>query len=138
MIRHCSCAASLVFILIARVADAAPSEAIRLELNALENAEGRCRVSFVIENKGQTTLDSFRLELAVFNREGIVQRRVTAELAPVRSAKTIVKSFTIDGGCDDIGAILVNDVTACAPGDINACLDRLELSSRAQAVRFYK
>ena len=44
----------------------------------------------------------------------------------------------IDGACDDIGAILLNDVTSCAPGDANACLERAELSSRVDKVRFYK
>ena len=107
-------------------------------MNALENAEGRCRVSFVIENNAPTALDSLRLELAVFNRDGVVQRRVSADMGPVRGAKTVVKSFNIDGGCDEIGSILLNDVTACAPGDTNACLDRLALSSRAKEVRFYK
>jgi hypothetical protein len=136
MIRNC--VLSLFTAVIAYAAPVAASEPIRLELNALENAESRCRVSFVIENKAQAALDNLRLELAVFNRDGIVQRRVSADMGPVRAAKTVVKSFTIDGGCEEIGAILVNDVTACAPGDANACLDRLALSSRAKEVRFYK
>ena len=136
MIRNC--VLSLFSAVITYAASAAATEPIRLELNALENAESRCRVSFVIENKAQAGVDSLRLELAVFNRDGVVQRRVSADMGPVRGAKTVVKSFTIDGGCDEIGAILVNDVTACAPGDANACLDRLALSSRAKEVRFYK
>jgi hypothetical protein len=136
MIRNCLL--GLFAVVITHAASAAPAEPIRLELNALENAEGRCRVSFVIENKAQATVDSLRLELAVFNRAGVVQRRVSADMGPVRGTKTVVKSFTIDGSCDEIGSILVNDVTACAPGDANACLDRLELSSRAKEVRFYK
>ena len=117
---------------------AAPDEPIRLELNVLENADGRCRVSFVIDNKSQAALESLKLELAVFNRDGIVQRRLATEMGPVRGLKTIVKAFMVDGTCDDIGAILVNEVTACAPGDANTCLDRLALSSRVPSVRFYK
>jgi hypothetical protein len=136
MIRTSLCALSVVSVLVAHAASAA--EPIRLELNALENSEGRCRVSFVIENKDQTALESLRLELAVFNPAGIVQRRVSADLAPLRGGKTVVKSFTIDVGCNDVGAILVNDVTACAPAEPNACLDRLALSSRAKEVRLYK
>ena len=117
---------------------ATPDEPIRLELNVLENADGRCRVSFVIENKSQTALESLKLELAVFNREGIVQRRLATEMGPVRGAKTVVKAFLVDGACDEIGSILVNELTACAPGDAIACLDRLALSSKVQRVRFYK
>ena len=124
--------------LTAGVVYATPDEPIRLELNVLENADGRCRVSFVIENKSQTALESLKLELAVFNRDGIVQRRLGTELGPVRGPKTIVKAFLVDGACEDIGSILVNEVTACTPGDANACLDRLVLSSKVEKVRFYK
>jgi hypothetical protein len=117
---------------------ATADEPIRLELNVLESADGRCRVSFVLENKSQAALESLKLELAVFNRDGIVQRRLATEMGPVRGAKTVVKAFLVDGACDEIGSILVNEVTACTPGDANACLDRLALSSRVPSVRFYK
>jgi hypothetical protein len=133
---------ALVALAIVQLLTAAPyaaaDEPIRLELNVLEPADGRCRVSFVIENKGADALDSLKLELAVFNRDGIVQRRLATEMGPVRGSKTIVKAFLVDGACDEIGAILVNEVTACVPGDPNGCLDRLSLSSKVQGVRFYK
>jgi hypothetical protein len=125
-------------VLLAGVAGSAPAEPIRVELNAMENAEGRCRVSFVIENKGEAVVDTLRLDLALFNRGGIVQRRIATDMGPVRAVKTIVKTFTLDGACDEIGSILVNEVAACAPADANACLDRLALSSRIETVRFYK
>jgi hypothetical protein len=117
---------------------AASLEPLRLELNALDTADGRCRASFVIENKSDAALESLRLELVLFNRNGIVQRRLATELGPLRAAKTVVKAFALEDGCDDIGSILVNDVAACAPGDPAQCLDRLTLSSRIEKVRFYK
>jgi hypothetical protein len=125
-------------VLMAGVAGSAPAEPIHVELNALENAEGRCRVSFVIENKGEATLETLRLDLALFNRAGVVQRRIATDMGPVRAAKTMVKTFTLDGGCDEIGSVLVNEVAACMPADPNVCLDRLALSSRVDKVRFYK
>jgi hypothetical protein len=60
------------------------------------------------------------------------------DLGPLRQAKTIVKSFVTEQRCDDIGSMLVNDVSACTPLERDACLDALELSSRVEAVRFYK
>jgi hypothetical protein len=125
-------------VLLSGVAGSAPAEPIRVELNAMENAEGRCRVSFVIENKGEAVVDTLRLDLVLFSRGGIVQRRIATDMGPVRAVKTIVKIFTLDGPCDEIGSILVNEVAACAPADANACLDRLALSSRIEKVRFYK
>jgi hypothetical protein len=120
------------------MSQAAPQEPLRLELNSLETADGRCRASFVIENKNETAVDSLRLELVLFNRNGIVQRRLGTELGPLRAAKTVVKAFAFEDPCDELGSILLNEVTACAPGDPTQCLDRLALSSRVEKVRFYK
>lgn len=116
----------------------AAQDAIRVELNAAESVQSRCRLSFVIENKGETAYESLKLDLVIFDGGGVIQRRVVAEMAPLRRAKTIVKAFEIEGECGQIGAVLVNDVTACTPGDAGACLDRLALSSKLANVRFYK
>ena len=117
---------------------AAPDEPIRIELNAAESVQSRCRLSFVIENKSNAAIESLKLDLVVFGRDGVIQRRLVAEMGPLRRAKTIVKAFELDGGCGQIGSILVNGVTACSPGDVGACLDRLALASRLPDVRLYK
>jgi hypothetical protein len=119
------------------VAASAQTASVHVELNTVETADNRCRITFVIENKGKEALDSLKLDLAVFNTQRIVQRRLATELGPVRGTKTVVKTFALDGACGEIGSILVNDVT-CAPGAANACLDGLELSSRMKGVRLYK
>ena len=129
---------TLAQLLMIGVAAAAPAEPIHVELNVMENAEGRCRVSFVIENKSEAAVDALRLDLVLFNRGGVVQRRIAADMGPLRAAKTVVKIFMLEGACDDIGAVLVNEVAACTPADPTVCLDRLALSSRIEKVRFYK
>jgi hypothetical protein len=120
--------------LLSTAARAAP---VQVELNTVETAENRCRVTFVIENKGKDGIESLKLDLAVFNPQRIVQRRLITELGPVRASKTIVKTFALDGACGEIGSILVNDVT-CVPGTPEQCLGGLELSSRIKDVRLYK
>jgi hypothetical protein len=117
---------------------AAPEDPIRIELNATEPIQTRCRLTFVIENKGDGPVESLKLDLAVFGLDGAIQRRLVTEMAPLRRAKTIVKAFEIDGECGQIGSILVNDVTACAPAAAEACLDRLVLSSRLKNIRLFK
>jgi hypothetical protein len=116
----------------------AADETVRLELNATETAENRCRLTFVIENKSPQNLDSLKLDFAMFNTEGAVYRRIIFDMAPVRAAKTIVKTYAIDGDCAQLGSLLVNEVTACTPGEPAACLDGLALSSRVKNVRLYK
>lgn len=127
-----------IALLITAPALAASGGPIAVELNAAETVQNRCRIAFLVENKDDTAIESLKLDLAVFNREGVVQRRLVTEMGPVRKMKTIVRTFEIDGECGQIGAILVNDVTACVPGDPGACLDRLTLSSRAKDIKLYK
>jgi hypothetical protein len=119
-------------------AEEAQDELARLELNATETAENRCRMTFLIENKSGRTIDSLKLDLAMFNTEGVIQRRMIAEMGPVRSKRTNVRTFSTDGECGQLGAILVNDVSACAPVEPAACMDGLGLSSRVKSVRLYK
>jgi hypothetical protein len=119
-------------------AEEAQDELARLELNATETAENRCRMTFLIENKSGRTIDSLKLDLAMFNTEGVIQRRMIAEMGPVRSKRTNVRTFSTDGECGQLGAILVNDVSACAPVEPAACMEGLGLSSRVKSVRLYK
>ena len=74
----------------------------------------------------------------VFNTESIVYRRMITEMGPVRAGRTMVKTFAIETRCAQVGGILVNDVSACVPGEPNACLDGLTLTSRVKGVRLYK
>jgi hypothetical protein len=124
--------------LAAPTALAQPAEPVNIQLNVLDNLQDRCRVTFVVENKQPAAIESLKLDLAVFNPEGAVRHRLIAELGPVRAAKTVVKAFAVDGGCNQVGAILVNEVNACAPASADACLETLQLSSRVKDVRLYK
>jgi hypothetical protein len=128
---------SIVFGLFASVNAQAAENDVRVELNALESSESQCRMTFVIENKS-AALESLKLDLVIFNTESIVYRRLITELAPVRAGRTIVKTFAVVTPCAQIGAVLVNDVSACVPGERDACLDGLALASRVKDVRFYK
>jgi hypothetical protein len=119
-------------------AHGAQDDSINVELNSVEGVQTKCRMAFVIDNKDEVALETLKLDLAVFNRDGVVQRRLVIEMGPVRRAKTMVRTFEIDGDCGQIGSILVNDVTACAPGEPGACLDRLTLTSRVSGIRLYK
>ena len=116
----------------------AADEKVLVELNSIESADNRCRLNFVIENKSDVAIESLKLDLVAFGTDGGILRRLVTEMGPVRAAKTMVRAFAIDGDCRQIGSILVNDVTACAPGEPGACLDGLGLSSRLKALRFYK
>jgi hypothetical protein len=131
-------ALGLSFVLALPVFASAAEETMHVELNALESSENRCRMTFVIENKGKSAFESFKLDLVLFNTEGAVYRRMVVDMAQVRAAKTIVKTYVAEGDCAQLGSVLVNEVTACAPGEPATCQDQLALSSRVKTVRLYK
>jgi hypothetical protein len=113
---------------------------IRVELNALEAGQNHCRVSFVVENKTSTPVDSLKLDLIAFGKDGVIARRIVVEMGPIYKEKTIVRTFNLDSECGNIGSMLVNDVPACTPAaaDGKSCIDKLELSSRAPGVKLFK
>jgi len=129
---------ALVACLVLAPVPARAEDMARLELNTVENANNRCSLTFVIENKTDRGIDSLKLDLALFNLESVIQRRMVTEMGPVRAKRTNVRTFATDGDCGQIGAILVNDVTACAPLEPTACLDGLALSSRVKTIKLYK
>jgi len=83
-------------------------------------------------------MHTLKLHLIVFGREGAIRHRMIVEMGPIRATKTIVRSFDVEADCGEISSILLNDVTACAPGEPGVCLDRLTLSSRSLTIRFFK
>jgi hypothetical protein len=130
--------ALVVLQMLAPLYASAADEKILVQLNSIENADNRCRLNFVIENKSNAAIDSLKLDLVAFGTDGGILRRLITEMGPVRAAKTMVRAFAVDADCRQLGSILVNDVTACTPGEPGACLDGLSLSSRIEALRLYK
>jgi hypothetical protein len=109
-----------------------------IEVNGIETAENRCRVSFLIENKSHISVESIKLDFVAFDAAGAILRRFLAEMGPVRASKTILRTFPVDAECQQLGAILVNEVTVCKPDELGDCLDSLALSSRVTTIRLYK
>ena len=123
-------------ILVPMVAQA--EDLARLELNKAETVENRCSLTFLVENKTNRTIDSLKPDLALFNAEGVIQRRMVIEMGPIRGMRTNVRTYATDGQCNQISAILINDTSTCAPIEAVACVDGLALSSRVSTIKLYK
>jgi hypothetical protein len=105
---------------------------ISLELNKLEPADKGCRAYVVVSNPSAVSFDAFKLDLVMFQADGIIGRRFAVDLAPLRPSKRTVKLFELDGtSCDSIGSFLVNDVMECRSeaGPVADCLARMKVSS---------
>ena len=111
--------------------DAAPSLAI--ELNALQPAEGGCRVTFLATNGLGASLDRAAVEMALFDTAGAIERIVTLDFTELSPGKTKVLQFELAGlDCTDVGRVLVNDITTCEGEGLapEACLAALVTTAR--------
>ncbi len=112
-------------------AQAAPSIA-SIELNKLEAYDKGCRAYVVVNNATDAAYQAFKLDLVLFQTDGVIGRRFALDLAPLKPQKKSVKLFDLDGiACDKIGSLLVNDVVECKAdaGPLTDCLQRLTTSS---------
>lgn len=107
---------------------------IKLQLNKTETAGEACRITMVVDNSRGAGLKTYKVDLFAFDTDGVAQKRVAVELAPLPPHKTTVKIFDFPGiACAKVGRILLNDVLACDGGDgaREACLERTETESKA-------
>jgi hypothetical protein len=120
--------------------DAAPAKTeaqqapagVHIELNKLEPSEKGCRAYMVLNNPADTNYQSFKIDLVLFQTDGVIGKRFSIDLAPLKPKKKTVKLFEIDSiHCDKIGSFLINDVMECkADGAaVSGCLDKVKTST---------
>ena len=117
----------------ATTAGAAPAPgSTTLELNKLETYDKGCRAYMVVNNGSDATYQSFKLDLVLFQSDGVIGRRFALDLAPLKPQKKTVKLFDLEGiACDKIGSFLINDVLECKSeaGPAPDCLQHLKTST---------
>jgi hypothetical protein len=129
-------AASLPLLALALPAPAGEGEShLGIELNMVESTEEGCRTLFVFDNRTGHQLNRFRVDLILFDPDGIYKKQLLLDMAPLYADKKTVASFLLDdAACSAIGSILVNDIPQCQDGVGHAidCVALLEVSSRAE------
>jgi len=111
----------------------AASGEVQVQLNKLEPEGGACHVYVVLENGTGHGFEVLKLDLVMFDPEGVVAKRLAVETAPLPAAKTSLKVFPVDGlACDRVGRVLLNDVLACADasGPREDCLGLVRVRAR--------
>lgn len=115
-------------------------EGVRIELNKLEPLESACRAYLLFENRTPNDFTSLKLDLVMFNAEGIINRRLAVEGGPLAANKTSVKLFDIqDVSCGAVSRMLLNGVLSCSDsqGEREDCLQIIETASRSDT-EFFK
>lgn len=128
---------ALLLLALGALAGIAAAQEIKLELNKLEPQPetNACRAYLVFDNSAGPAIEALQLDLILFDRDGVIARRLAVDTAPLRAAKTTVKLFDIpDLACTDIRRVLINEVLECrdADGAHADCIERLTLSTRAE------
>lgn len=110
---------------------------LTVELNKVEEAEtGGCRAFFLFRNATATTLEGFEMSLAILDGNGVIDRLLTVDAAPLPAARTTLKLFEVpDLGCGQISEVLLHDVATCKPQNADEidCFAIMDLVSRAPA-----
>ncbi|WP_235442155.1 hypothetical protein [Rhabdonatronobacter sediminivivens] len=123
------------------IAPAIPAQAetgqLRIELNKFEETEDSgCRAFFLFRNETGLTLTGFEMSLAILDRDGVIDRLLTIDAAPLPTARTTLKLFEIpEIRCSAISEILLHDLPSCQPQNAPEmdCFPLLELVSRTDA-----
>ncbi len=114
----------------------AQSGKLIVELNKFEAIENGCRTFFLFRNKTDITFQGFEMSLAILDKQGVIDRLLTVEAAPLKAERTTLKLFEIsETQCERIGEILLHEIAKCEPdrGGPLDCFTVIDLKSRAAA-----
>ena len=116
---------------------AAQDGGLTVELNKFEDGDsGGCRAFFLFRNRTDMTLEGFEMSLAILNTDGVIDRLLTIDAAPLPAARTTLKLFEIpEIGCTGISEILLHELASCRPQNADEidCFPMMELVSRTPA-----
>ena len=88
-----------------------------VELNKVEEIDtGGCRAFFLFRNQTGKSFAGFEMSLAILDGQGVIDRLLSIDAAPLPVQRTTLKLFEIpDISCGNISEILLHDVTSCQP-----------------------
>lgn len=110
---------------------------LTVELNKFEPSESNgCRAFFLFRNQSGKAFEGFEMSLAILDQDGVIDRLLNIDAAPLPVARTTLKLFEIpDIGCDGISEILLHAIETCKPQNEEEtdCFPMVALASRASA-----
>ena len=116
------------------------ADSISLELNKVTQQGNSCRLHFLLTNNTDIAFQTFRLQIAFFDKSGGFVNNATADFLRVRPKKTVLRYFDVpELHCTDLGEVLLNDAASCETENeqVADCIELIAATHRAE-VRFYK
>ena len=112
------------------------SQTLFIELNALNQQQQSCRLSFVMKNNLGAAIEELAMEVVLFNQSQQVTSMLLIKSQKMPIRKTLVRQYSLKNTlCSSISQVLVNDVKVCRGQNLTneTCLQSLDLSSRTSA-----
>ncbi|WP_420003850.1 hypothetical protein [Arenibacterium sp. LLYu02] len=110
-----------------------PRTGVQIELNALTEGEGGCRLSFLAQNASGQEISEAIYETVLFDRMGGVMLLTLFDFRDLPLDRPRVRQFDLGGvACAALGRVLINGASRCVVEgqDSAACTEGLTLSSR--------
>ena len=115
----------------------AQDQMLTVELNKFEAADaGGCRAFFLFRNETGKAFEGFEMSLAILDQNGVIDRLLNIDAAPLPVARTTLKLFEIpEIACADVSEILLHAIDTCKPQneDNTDCFPMVSLVSRTSA-----
>lgn len=122
---------------LAGFASSAMADGLTVELNKFEEIEtGGCRAYFLFRNQTENSFEGFEMSLAILDSQGVIDRLLSIDAAPLPVARTTLKLFEIpELACTGISEILLHELSSCKPqnADEMDCFPILTLASKTSA-----
>ena len=123
----------LIILLIVLQPCSAHAANLLIEVNKTEQRANACRVYLYMNNLTSESIEALVLDMVSFNKDGIIEKNMAVNIAPLPVDKRSVKAFDLkDVRCDEIGSLLINKVLRCEMNSIDSsnCLSILSVSSK--------
>lgn len=104
-----------------------------LELNSVQDANGACRLTFLVQNNTGNEIEKAAFETVIFDKAGGVVTLSLFDFRDLPADRPRVRQFGLtDLSCDTIGRVLINGANSCVVdgSESNICATELELTSR--------
>lgn len=115
----------------------AQEQTLTVELNKFEESDaGGCRAFFLFRNQSRKAFEGFEMSLAILDNQGVIDRLLNIDAAPLPVARTTLKLFEIpEIACTDISEILLHAIDTCQPQNEENmdCFPLITLVSRTPA-----
>lgn len=120
---------------VATLAQSEPDSSSRLfvELNALQDIGGACRLTFLARNETNATIDAAVFETVIFDTSGGVMSLSLFDFRDLPADRPRVRQFDLPGvACDTLGQALINGANTCTVdgAESTVCDSELFLESR--------